>query len=67
MALTVGMKTPGFTLKATDNQDIPLSRSRGKRNVLLVFYCRNDTPVETDSSRPYGTIGPSLTDWIRQY
>ena len=44
MALTVGMKAPDFTLKATDNQDISLSSFKGMRNMLLVFYCRNDTP-----------------------
>ena len=44
MALTVGAKAPDFTLKAIGGQEVPLSSFRGKRNVLLVFYCRNDTP-----------------------
>lgn len=43
MPLSVGEKAPDFTLKATDGQDISLSSFQAKQNVLLVFYCRNNT------------------------
>ena len=44
MPLSVGDEAPDFTLTATDGQNVSLSSYQGKRNVLLVFYCRNNTP-----------------------
>ena len=43
MALTEGDNAPDFTLKATSGQEISLSSYNGAQNVLLVFYCRNNT------------------------
>ena len=44
MPLVTGDKAPDFILTATDGQDVSLSSYKGKQNVLLVFYCRNNTP-----------------------
>ena len=44
MPLATGDKAPDFTLTAADGQDVSLSTFQGKQNVLLVFYCRNNTP-----------------------
>ena len=42
--LATGDKAPDFTLTDTDGQDVSLSSFQGRQNVLLVFYCRNNTP-----------------------
>ena len=44
VALAEGDKAPDFTLKATNGQEISLNSFKGAKNVLLVFYCRNNTP-----------------------
>ncbi len=44
MSLSIGEKAPDFTLSATDGQEVSLSSYKDKQNVLLVFYCRNNTP-----------------------
>ena len=44
MPISVGHIAPDFTLTDTDGEDVSLSRYRDKQNVLLVFYCRNNTP-----------------------
>ena len=44
MSLSTGDRAPDFTLTATDGQEVSLSSYKGKQNVLLVFYCRNNTP-----------------------
>ena len=42
--LATGDKAPDFILTDTDGQDVSLSSFQGRQNVLLVFYCRNNTP-----------------------
>ncbi len=44
MALKSGVAAPDFTLTDNNGREVSLSGFRGKKNVLLVFYCRNDTP-----------------------
>ncbi len=44
MALALGTEAPGFTLDGTTGEQVSLSSFRGMSNVLLVFYCKNDTP-----------------------
>ncbi|MDO8587239.1 MAG: thioredoxin-dependent thiol peroxidase [Armatimonadota bacterium] len=39
-----GQKAPEFALKATNGQTISLSEFRGRRNVVLYFYPKDDTP-----------------------
>ncbi|NLN78965.1 MAG: peroxiredoxin [Armatimonadetes bacterium] len=38
-------KAPNFTLQAIGRRTVSLSDFRGKRNVVLFFYRRNDNPI----------------------
>lgn len=42
-ALTEGMPAPDFTLP-TDNGDVSLASFKGKSNVVIYFYPKDDTP-----------------------
>jgi mycoredoxin-dependent peroxiredoxin len=47
MALAVGQPAPEFTLKDQSQKDIKLSDFAGKRNVVLVFYPLDFSPLCT--------------------
>jgi peroxiredoxin len=47
MTLTVGHPAPEFTLKAHDDTEVKLSDFHGKKNVVLVFYPLDWSPVCT--------------------
>jgi peroxiredoxin len=47
MALTVGQPAPNFTLKAHDDSEVKLSDFHGKKNVVLMFYPLDWSPVCT--------------------
>ena len=47
MALTIGAPAPDFSLKDQDQKEIKLSDYRGKKNVDLVFYPLDWSPVCT--------------------
>lgn len=40
----IGNVAPDFSLPANDGNTYKLSDYRGKKNVVLVFYCMNNTP-----------------------
>lgn len=42
--LNAGSDAPGFTAQTTDGETVSLHDFRGKRNVLLMFYPKDDTP-----------------------
>jgi len=42
--LTVGMEAPHFELPDADMQNFSLTFQKGKRNVVLYFYPKDDTP-----------------------
>jgi peroxiredoxin Q/BCP len=42
--LTVGMDAPNFELPDADMQDFSLASQLGKKNVVLYFYPKDDTP-----------------------
>ncbi len=42
--LSVGTAAPDFTLPATRVGEVTLSDRRGKRNVVLIFYPKDNTP-----------------------
>ena len=48
MAIAVGQAAPEFTLKDQSQQDVKLSDFRGKKNVVLVFYPLDWSPVCTN-------------------
>jgi thioredoxin-dependent peroxiredoxin len=48
--LVVGETAPDFTLKADDGKTVKLSDYRNKKNVVVFFYLKDDTPVCTKES-----------------
>jgi peroxiredoxin len=48
MALTVGQSAPEFALKDQNQQEVKLADFRGKRNVVLMFYPLDWSPVCTN-------------------
>ena len=42
--MKVGDKAPNFTLEAHDGSIVRLSDYLGKKNVILFFYPKDDTP-----------------------
>ncbi|SRR5579871_4972269 len=44
MPLQEGSPAPDFSLKATDGSTVSLSQYKGKKNVVLYFYPKDDTP-----------------------
>lgn len=44
MAVKVGDVAPDFTLKSQDGSEVSLSDFRGKKNVVVYFYPKDDTP-----------------------
>jgi peroxiredoxin len=47
MTLTVGSPAPDFSLKAHNDTEVKLSDFRGKKNVVIVFYPLDWSPVCT--------------------
>lgn len=48
MALSVGSAAPDFALKDQNQKDVKLSDYRGKKNVVIVFYPLDWSPVCTN-------------------
>jgi mycoredoxin-dependent peroxiredoxin len=48
MALSVGTAAPEFTLKDQNQKDVKLSDFKGKKNVVIVFYPLDWSPVCTN-------------------
>ena len=48
MGITVGQTAPEFTLKDQNQQEVKLGDFRGKRNVVLMFYPLDWSPVCTN-------------------
>jgi mycoredoxin-dependent peroxiredoxin len=48
MALSVGSAAPEFTLKDQNQKDVKLSDFQGKKNVVMVFYPLDWSPVCTN-------------------
>jgi peroxiredoxin Q/BCP len=44
MNVDVGDEAPDFTLKSQNVEDVTLSEFRGKKNVVLYFYPKDETP-----------------------
>jgi thioredoxin-dependent peroxiredoxin len=44
MPIQEGNPAPDFSLKSTDGSTVQLSRFKGKKNVVLYFYPKDDTP-----------------------
>jgi peroxiredoxin len=48
MALSVGTVAPDFSLKDQNQKDVKLSDYRGKKNVVMVFYPLDWSPICTN-------------------
>jgi peroxiredoxin len=48
MALSVGAAAPDFTLKDQSQKEVKLSEFQGKKNVVLIFYPLDWSPVCTN-------------------
>ncbi|MGB7155062.1 MAG: redoxin domain-containing protein, partial [Candidatus Acidiferrales bacterium] len=48
MPIAVGAAAPEFTLKDQDQKDVKLSDFKGKKNVVIVFYPLDWSPVCTN-------------------
>ena len=48
MALSVGAAAPDFSLKDQNQKDVKLSDYRGKKNVVIVFYPLDWSPICTN-------------------
>ncbi|HXX44527.1 MAG TPA: peroxiredoxin [Candidatus Acidoferrales bacterium] len=48
MALSVGAAAPDFTLKDQSQKEVKLSDFRGKKNVVIVFYPLDWSPICTN-------------------
>jgi peroxiredoxin len=48
MSISVGQKAPDFTLQNQDKKEVKLSEFAGKRNVVLMWYPLDWSPVCTN-------------------
>ncbi len=44
MALGIGNEAPDFTLRSSGGTDVALASFRGRQNVVLIFYPKDQTP-----------------------
>src|SRR6202050_1988877 len=60
MAIAVGSPAPDFTLKDQNQKEVKLSDFKGKKNVVMVFYPLDWSPVCTNEHA-------SLVDTFKQF
>ena len=54
--LTAGIEAPLFELPDSDMQDFALASQRGKKNVVLYFYPKDDTPGCTMEANEFSAL-----------
>ena len=54
--LKVGDKIQSFKLAADDNSEIDLSNYLGKKNIILYFYPKDDTPGCTQEAKDFTSL-----------
>lgn len=59
--LKVGDPAPDFSLPSSEGRDISLKEYRGKKNVVLYFYPKDDTPGCTKESCSFRDELPKFT------
>ena len=59
--LTAGMEAPLFELPDSDMQDFNLASQRGKKNVVLYFYPKDDTPGCTMEANEFSALEDEFT------
>jgi peroxiredoxin Q/BCP len=58
--LEVGDQAPDFMLSSTDGSEISLEQFKGKQNVVLYFYPRDDTPGCTKEACSFRDLSPDF-------
>ncbi|MEO8343945.1 MAG: peroxiredoxin [Gallionella sp.] len=59
--LTAGMEAPQFELPDSDMQDFSLASQLGKKNVVLYFYPKDDTPGCTMEANEFSALEEEFT------
>lgn len=62
MPLQEGSPAPDFTLKTTDGSTVHLSSYKGKKNVVVYFYPKDDTPGCTKEACSFRDDLPKLLE-----
>ena len=67
MPLRVGDEAPDFTLRSSDGREISLASLRGRENVVLIFYPKDQTPgctkqlcVASEDSAAFAAAGAAV-------
>ena len=55
-AITEGMSAPACSLALTGDQTIDLASYKGKKNVVIYFYPKDDTPGCTTEAKDFGAL-----------
>jgi peroxiredoxin Q/BCP len=58
--LSEGDKAPDFTLPTDGNNSVTLAGFKGKKNVVLYFYPKDDTPGCTIEAKDFGALTPEF-------
>ncbi|MBI2345467.1 MAG: redoxin domain-containing protein [Deltaproteobacteria bacterium] len=61
--IAAGTTAPDFTLKDQNNQDVRLTEFRGKKNVVLLFYPLDWSPVCTPENQCFTKDLPDFTKY----
>jgi len=59
--LEINQPAPAFTLPNQDNEQVSLSDFRGKKNVVLYFYPKDDTPGCTIEANQFTALADRFT------
>lgn len=67
MSITVGQPAPDFTLQNQDKKDVKLSGFAGKKNVVLIWYpldwspvCTNEHACVVDQMKSFATLDAEI-------
>ncbi len=61
MPIEEGKAAPAFTLKDQDGNSVSLAQFKGKQNVVLYFYPKDDTPGCTKEACGFRDFNKELT------
>ena len=59
-SLSAGDNAPDFTLPTDGGDSVTLASFKGKKNVVLYFYPKDDTPGCTIEAKDFGTFAPEF-------
>jgi len=62
MQLSTGIDAPQFQLSDADMEDFNLASQRGKKNIVLYFYPKDDTPGCTIEANEFSALDDDFTE-----